>query len=202
MDITFSILDPRKDQIPHPFDRKSGIRDNDRYILKQYGIDTFAKDVFGESDSFNTNANGYMRQFNRLRLYRFIYNTRLAYTHSQFDINDTLVHVLAKVNGVPYASIVLYVQGTVLRMQWIFRLHIPTFFKTLNPDVKLPGVNEILVPKVLEIARDLGVTKILVCPIGKQIDILTRYYGFKEYTGTVPEFGLITENTMYYLDVK
>ncbi len=95
--------------------------------------------------------------------------------------------VIATINGVPYGGVFVFHHEAKnpkeLYMQGIAKYFIPMVFdvKFSNlPEIKhLPKLNSLLLPKVLEIGKQLKqVERIHVQPVNKQGDILEKHYGF------------------------
>jgi hypothetical protein len=55
---------------------------------------------------------------------------------------------------------------------------VPNMYAILYPDTKFPRLNDLLVPEIEQLAKHVGVSRIIVDPIGKQGQILERFFGF------------------------
>jgi hypothetical protein len=66
-------------------------------------------------------------------------------------------------------------------IQGISKFYIPGMFSLFYPELsaQLPKLNSLLIPAVVTLAKSLGVSRIIVKPIGIQTDILLKHYGFE-----------------------
>lgn len=104
---------------------------------------------------------------------------------------DTYV-IATKLNDEPYGAIFAFKNNnnsTDIMIQGISKFVPAGTFQLLRPEESktLPRLNSILMPKVEELARELGVKRITVAPFDQQGEILQKYYGFypidsKDYT--------------------
>ncbi len=56
------------------------------------------------------------------------------------------------------------------------------------PELNLPRLNDLFIPKIKKYARSIGVKYILVNPVSKQRDILTQYYNFQEIPLSITQY--------------
>jgi hypothetical protein len=99
-------------------------------------------------------------------------------------ITDSACNVwilVATINDVPYGAIFAFynpLQPNDLMIQGISKFLVPNMYAILYPDTKFPRLNDLLVPEIEQLAKHVGVSRIIVDPIGKQGQILERFFGF------------------------
>lgn len=94
-------------------------------------------------------------------------------------------HVISASDGRRYGGAFLFWNEAFpdqITMQGITKYLGPQLLSILSPNgVKIfPPLNSLIMPKAILFAREKGARKIVVFPIGKQGDILKKYYGFVE----------------------
>jgi hypothetical protein len=182
--IDIEVYDINNSEKPDYFDRIFSVaaqKDQSpaRYITNN-DVYEFGKSLFPD-EQVNDNFGGYITQFRKLHLNKFIHNVRLAYKDAHTNPCQ-IFHIIALINRVPYGSIMLYRDygSDTARIQWIFRFPVATMFGLLNPllQKKLPRLNTILVPAVITLGLGLGIKTIYVAPVGAQVNILRNTYLF------------------------
>lgn len=92
-------------------------------------------------------------------------------------------YIVALYNSVPYGGIFAFYKSTqpeVLMIQGITKYLTAALAMILAPKAsrKLPHLNSMLQPAITDLGERLRVDRIVVAPVGKQIDILEQHYGY------------------------
>lgn len=94
--------------------------------------------------------------------------------------------IITTINNQPYGAVFAFKsmdeQDKNLMIQGISKFMVPGIFSLLQPKYNklLPRLNSILIPEVENLAKYLRMDRIVVDPIGKQGNILEKYYGFHQ----------------------
>ena len=104
--------------------------------------------------------------------------------------------IAASLNDVPYGAIFAFQNirnPDDLMMQGIAKFPIPGIFSLMYPDsvANFPKLNSLLIPAVEKLATSLNVKRIIVAPVGKQDQILQKYYGFKLVNDVKPVCAML-----------
>jgi len=141
---------------------------------------------------------------------KYLYNTRAYLSSKQIRIGEiersytnnninkyrqsvqcNIWIIAASLNDVPYGAIFVFQNinnPDDVMMQGIAKFPIPGIFSLMYPDLvaNLPKLNSLLIPAVEKLASNLNAKRIIVAPVGKQDEILQKYYGFKRINNVEP----------------
>lgn len=175
----------------------------------------FSKDVIDSNITktrINHEFDPNLDMFRILLDYRNIVFEQLEYTTA--DEKNCQVWVLYAIfeNKYYYGSIFAFYNSKnpdVLLIQGISKGITPILFSILFPEKSknLPKLNSLFDEPLEKLARELGVKRIVVAPIGKQGDILEKHYGFRrvptiEYPCELIRESGKTRGTFYAKEIK
>jgi hypothetical protein len=126
----------------------------------------------------------FMRSMKQLFMVRKLLGEQLGYLGIHCPINIRVYFIYSVIdshyNGGMFAfwnsdrPDDMFIQG--ISKSLIYTLH-SLFAPKTTP---FPSLNSLLQPSIEKLARELGAKRIIVAPIGKQGEILTRYYGYTQ----------------------
>lgn len=143
---------------------------------------------------------------------KYLYNSRVdfcsktikideierSYKNSKYrqSVQCNIWIIAASLNDVPYGAIFAFQNirnPDDLMMQGIAKFPIPGIFSLMYPDsvANFPKLNSLLIPAVEKLATSLNVKRIIVAPVGKQDQILQKYYGFKLVNDVKPVCAML-----------
>ena len=170
-----------KNNGPNPLPKQVGDQ------LRQFSINTIGVDLIDLEDRYELILNQNVDILSALiGTYRILKEQR-KYCHPDNVNHCNIQFLYTRLNGYLYGGTFVFYHlehPDYVVMQGISKFFIPTLFALLYPELesKLPRLNSILQGMVEELTIKISATKIYVAPIGKQGDILEKYYGYQKTT--------------------